>query len=461
MRTTSALVVALAAAAAHALLLVAPPDAQSNELPLAPVLRTNPGARIDRAYIAVLDDEVSSLAEARVFALSDGARVEPFGFALARAVAASSMHKTNTFPRGYFLRNITATDLQKVRALPGMAFIEEDQTVHTTVPVRSPPSSPQFADEITQDHAPWGLTRVSHQLKPDYEHGVDDYIYIGTDGLGVDVYVVDTGINVDHVEFEGRAIWGVTIPENDKDEDGNGHGTHCAGTIASRAYGVAKKANPIAVKVLRSNGSGSMSDVLKGIEWVARDHIEKNQSGAKKAYGRTGNRKSVANMSLGGGKSQALDLGVDGAVGVGVHFAVAAGNSNADACQFSPAAAARAVTVLATTMEDERAWFSNWGKCIDIGAPGHLILSTWIGSKTANNTISGTSMASPHVAGVIASYVSRIDGGWDNLTPDELKKKLIDVSVKNAISGMPKKTGTRNRLLFNSAPIHEHEDSNI
>lgn len=173
-------------------------------------------------------------------------------------------------------------------------------------------------------------------------------------------YVIDTGTNVDHVDFEGRASWGKTIPQGDADEDGNGHGTHCSGTIAGKKFGVAKKAHVKAVKVLRSNGSGSMSDVVKGVEWAATDHAESvaaAKKGKKKGY-----KGSVANMSLGGGKSPTLDLAVNAAVDAGIHFAVAAGNDNANSCNYSPAAAQKAVTVGASTLGDERAYFSNYGK---------------------------------------------------------------------------------------------------
>ena len=192
------------------------------------------------------------------------------------------------------------------------------------------------------------------------------------------MYVVDTGININHVEFEGRAYWGKTIPLNDIDEDGNGHGTHCAGTIASRKYGVAKAANVIAVKVLGSNGSGTMSDVVGGVLWAA-EQAAKKLADAKAEYAATGKTKhkgSVANMSLGGGKSQALDDAVNRAVDSGMHFAVAAGNDNRDACSYSPAAAAKAVTVGASTLGDERAYFSNYGECVDVFAPGQCSCSS-------------------------------------------------------------------------------------
>ena len=227
-------------------------------------------------------------------------------------------------------------------------------------------------------------------------------------GEGVDVYVIDTGINVGHVEFEGRAIWGKTIPQNDEDVDGNGHGTHCAGTIASKSYGVAKAAHVIAVKVLGSNGSGTMSDVLAGVMWAAQTAADK-AAAAKKEFaltGKTSHKGSVANMSLGGGKSRGLDQAVDAAVDEGMHFAVAAGNDNRDACSYSPAGAEKAVTVGASTIGDERAYFSNFGKCVDVFAPGLNIRSTYIPGPTATTTMSGTSMASPHTAGLLAYLLS-------------------------------------------------------
>jgi len=224
---------------------------------------------------------------------------------------------------------------------------------------------------ICNGTASQGLARISHREKL----GLSTftlYEYDSAGGDGVDVYIIDTGININHAEFEGRASWGKTIPQNDVDEDGNGHGTHCAGTVGSRKYGVAKAVNLIAVKVLGSNGSGSMSDVVAGVLWAAQQAAEK-LAAAKAEYtatGRTKHKGSVANMSLGGGKSQALDDAVNKAVDSGMHFAVAAGNDNKDACSYSPAAAEKAITVGASTLSDDRAYFSNFGECVDVFAPG-------------------------------------------------------------------------------------------
>lgn len=273
------------------------------------------------------------------------------------------------------------------------------------------------------------------------------------------MYVIDTGTFVDHVDFEGRAHWGKTIPLNDEDVDGNGHGTHCSGTIAGKKHGVAKKANVYGVKVLGSNGSGSMSDVVKGVEFAVESHLKKvdeAKSGKNKGF-----KGSTANMSLGGGKSPALDAAVNGAVRSGIHFAVAAGNDNADSCNYSPAAAQLAITVGASTLYDERAYFSNYGKCNDIFAPGLNILSTWIGSKYAVNTISGTSMASPHIAGLLAYYLSlqpAADSAYAvaEITPKKLKDNILSIATSGALDEVP--AGTANLLAWNGGGSSNYSD---
>lgn len=348
--------------------------------------------------------------------------------------------------------------LDEIRGRPEVAYIEPDQVVYayhladlveslrrqqlleTLVEShRQPLEVPDFINQLgklfedkatkrlEQADAPWGLSRVSQRERPAL---LDRYVYPESAGKGVDVYIIDTGINIEHEEFEGRARWGKTIPLFDMDIDGNGHGTHCAGTIGGKTFGLAKKANLYAVKVLRTNGFGTNADVIKGVEWVIRE-------GKRRA--RTG-RKAVANMSLGGGRSISLERVVNRAVASGIHFAVAAGNDNEDACNYSPAAAKGPVTVGASTRADDMAFFSNHGSCVDIFAPGLDILSTWIGAKNATNTISGTSMASPHVAGVMALYLAERD-----LTPEELKAMLIEHSGKDLLSELP--DDTENRLL--------------
>ena len=304
--------------------------------------------------------------------------------------------------------------------------------------------------ESLEKNAPWGLARISHRSSLSFGT-FNKYLYSADGGEGVDVYVIDTGTNVEHVDFEGRATWGKTIPANDEDKDGNGHGTHCSGTIAGKKYGVAKKANVYAVKVLKSNGSGTMADVVKGVEWAAVSHTKKVEA-AKNGKGKKGFKGSAANMSLGGGKSVTLDLAVNAAVDAGIHFAVAAGNDNRDSCGYSPAAAEKAVTVGASTLLDERAYFSNYGKCNDIFAPGLNIQSTWIGSKYATNTISGTSMASPHIAGLLAYFLS-MQPSQDSayavaeITPKKLKASLISIATQGSLTNVPSNTKNVSALL--------------
>jgi len=329
--------------------------------------------------------------------------------------------------------------IEAIRNHPDVDYIERDSEVHTL-----------GSDEPEiEKNSPWGLARISHRDSLSFGTW-NKYLYAADGGEGVDVYVIDTGTNTKHVDFEGRAKWGKTIPNGDADEDGNGHGTHCSGTVAGKKYGVAKKAHVYAVKVLRSNGSGTMSDVVKGVEWAANSHtetIKAAKDGKKKGF-----KGSAANMSLGGGKSTTLDLAVNAAVDAGIHFAVAAGNDNADSCNYSPAAAENAVTVGASTLLDERAYFSNYGKCNDIFAPGLNILSTWIGSEHATNTISGTSMASPHIAGLLA-YMLSLQPAKDSayavadITPKKLKANLISVATVGALSDVP--SNTKNILAWN------------
>jgi cerevisin len=349
---------------------------------------------INNSYIVVLKDDVPSssmqnhlnflqLAHHSDSLLGDG-------------VATGLRHIYDSHIKGYS-GEFTEGVLEQIRQMPEVDFIERDQIVRTM----------EFDTIENQKGAPWGLARISHRSKLTFST-FSRYEYDPHGGEGVDAYVIDTGINIHHVEFGGRAFWGKTIPANDEDIDGNGHGTHCAGTIASRKYGVAKQANVIAVKVLGTNGSGSMSDVVAGVAWAAEQAKIKAEAARAEfaATGKTSHKGSVANMSLGGGKSPALDTIVNRAVEAGLHFAVAAGNDDKDACNYSPAAAEKAVTVAASTLADERAYFSNYGTCVDVFAPGLNILSTYKGSCEASTTLSGTSMASPHVAGLLAYLLS-------------------------------------------------------
>ncbi|KAJ7148565.1 peptidase S8/S53 domain-containing protein [Mycena crocata] len=385
--------------------------------------------------------------------------------------------------------------IQQLRSMPEVQYIEHDQLVHTVGSM-----------EIkTQKGAPWGLARISHRDKLSLgTYG--KYQYDTRGGEGVDVYVLDSGINIHHVEFEGRASWGKTIVQNDVDEDQHGHGTHCAGTIASRKYGVAKGAHVVAVKVVGADGYGSLSNIIAGISYVVSSASTKAATALKEyqATGRTAHKGSVVNMSLGlRGASRAGNQAINAAVEQGIHFVVAAGNDNADACKYTPASAELAITVGASTQSDERAYFSNHGPCVDVFAPGMNILSTFRGSPDAITVMSGTSMAAPHTSGLVAYLLgiypsatfdpvfakafptlepqsqrqfnapSRIYSilraalprpfasllpaprgpvpvaRTDTLTPAEMKTALLSLSSQGKLSRLP--SNTPNRLIFNNA----------
>jgi subtilisin family serine protease len=269
----------------------------------------------------------------------------------------------------------------------------------------------------------WGLKRIGSRDLP----LPSDYTYPDSAGEGVDAYIVDTGVLITHPDLKGRAKIGASFSTDNNDKDGNGHGSHVAGTVAGAKFGVAKKATIIAVKVLNSQGSGTNSDVIAGIEWVGTNAPK------------TG-RKSVANMSLGGGASRALDEAVRAAIKNGVMFAVAAGNSAGDACKLSPARVKEALTVAASDKNDRLASFSERGPCVDIIAPGVDITSSWNNGR--ENTISGTSMASPHACGVLALAASEHNFS----TPAELKNFVIGIGSRKKVSGVP--SNTPNILLY-------------
>ncbi|TFK50821.1 hypothetical protein OE88DRAFT_1659912 [Heliocybe sulcata] len=430
----SLLAVSLASSALATPLSTSPQYASRQRLVPAPFMEeAHPHGTVNNSYIVMLKNELpTALMQNHLNFLQSVHEADPL-----QGEESGLRHVYDGHVKGY-AGHFTESTLDAIRSAPEVDYVERDQIVRT-MEVQSLESSLK-----TQKGAPWGLARVSHRKKLSFST-FQRYEYDTQGGEGVDVYIIDTGINVNHEEFEGRAKWGKTVPQNDYDEDNNGHGTHCAGTIASRKYGVAKAAHVIAVKVLGSNGSGSMSDVVAGVVWAATEAKNKAEAALAefKATGKTSHKGSVANMSLGGGKSRALDDAVNRAVDAGMHFAVAAGNDNRDACQYSPAAAEKAVTVGASTLGDERAYFSNHGACVDIFAPGLNIKSTYIGSTTATTTMSGTSMASPHTAGMLAYLLSLYPSATFN--PDFSKDMVPDML-------QPQRTASVYGMLHNVLP---------
>ena len=275
--------------------------------------------------------------------------------------------------------------------------------------------------EATQSNPTWGLDRIDQSTKP----LSNTYIYTSS-GLGVTAYVIDTGIQSSHPDLIGAVAPGFSAIKGGT-EDCNGHGTHVAGTIGGDTYGVAKDVTLIPVRVLNCRGSGTTSGVIAGVDWVKTNYLANRTI-------------SVANMSLGGGVSAALDAAVSNLILAGVTVVVAAGNSSTDACNSSPARVASAITVAASDSNDLFATFSNRGTCVDVIAPGVSITSDWM--KSAIKTISGTSMASPHVAGVAARYLQQNSSA----TPAVLSSALLANATPGVITGTP--TGTANLLIY-------------
>jgi len=300
------------------------------------------------------------------------------------------------------------------RAVTGMllderiAYIEEN--AHVSI------------KQVTQNNATWGLDRVDQRDRP--LNGT--YVYDNS-ASNVRAYIIDTGILASHNEFGGRVLSGFTaINDGRGSNDCNGHGTHVAGTVGASTWGLAKQVRLVPVRVLGCNGSGTSAGVIDGMDWVAANAV----------------LPAVANMSLGGGASNATDSAVANMRNAGVTVVVAAGNENQDACNVSPARAAASYTVGSTTSSDTRSSFSNFGSCVDIFAPGSSITSTWSTSNSATNTISGTSMASPHVAGAAALYLSANPGA----SPAQVENFLTNNASANKLSSI--NTGSPNLLLY-------------
>jgi len=315
------------------------------------------------------------------------------------------------------IADIPEEELHLYEALPGTTVVKDGEV--------SIMDGPDFVEKNPLN---WGIDRLDQKNLP-----LDQAYHFRVLAGGVNVYVVDTGVNAEHIEFGGRAVFDGNYAGDGKDTDCNGHGTHCASTIAGTTVGVAKEAKIFGVKVLNCGGSGTWSGVISGIEHVVQKHIASS------------NKKTVISMSLGGGKNIALNAAVEAAWLAGITVVVAAGNDNADACNYSPASAPSVITVAASDNKDTSAYFTNWGKCTDIYAPGVNIYAAWIGGTNKYNTISGTSMATPHVAGVSALLL----GSGAAAKPAEVKAKLVANGTPSVLKNVP--ANTPNILLFHDA----------
>jgi subtilisin family serine protease len=362
------------------------------------LLRKGPRA-IPNQYIVVLDQDAAGVAgdAARAAKQADDV-LQVFGrvpaYVYARAING-------------FAAQLTDAEAVALSQDPRVLYVEEDSVMEAVA---------------TQNNPPWGLDRIGQRDLP-----LNNAYSYTTTGAGVNVYVIDTGIRRTHTQFGGRAFVGFdAIGDGRNTADCNGHGTHVAGTVGGSTYGVAKAVRLYAVRVLGCSGSGSTSGVIAGVDWVTANH----------------SKPAVANMSLGGGVSNALDTAVRNSIAAGVTYAIAAGNSNINATNSSPARVGEAITVGSSTSSDARSSFSNYGSIVDVFAPGSSILSAYYTNDTATRTFSGTSMAAPHVAGVAARYLQSAPGA----SPAQVRNEIVNNATTNRLTGIP--LGTANRLLF-------------
>lgn len=360
----------------------------------APLIHASENGRyIPDAYIVVLNDEVKDVAaEAEQLTKAFGAKAD----------------RVYQYVLKGFSATLSPAAVEALRNNPRVAYIEQDQ---------------QVGIETTQTSAlSWGLDRIDQTSLP-----LDNTYYYNYDGSTIDAYIFDTGILLSHQDFGGRAVTGFdAVTTGGSAIDGNGHGTHVSGTIGGTTYGVAKNIRLIAVRVLDNAGSGTMTGVLAGIDWAVNNHTTKP---------------AVGNMSLAGGASATLDSAVRRLISDGIVMCIAAGNNTTDAINTSPARVTEAITVGATTSTDGFASYSNYGSVVDILAPGSAIISDGIASNTATNTLSGTSMATPHVTGSSALLLEANPG----FTPAQIQSLIKSRGISSKISGVP--SGTVNLLL--------------
>ncbi|EWY97176.1 hypothetical protein FOYG_05650 [Fusarium oxysporum NRRL 32931] len=332
-----------------------------------------------------------------------------------------------------YIAEIPASELKDVINSDLVAYIEKDTVVNITAAAAFPFGPLTKRAYTNQQRAPWGLARISHAPNPNSPGFDSSYYYDTTAGAGTNVYIIDTGIRITHKEFsDGRATWGANFISGSPNTDEYGHGTHVAGTIGGKTYGVAKSCQMLAVKVLDKTGSGTMAGVIQGLQWTVKN---------AKARGVT--KKAVINMSLGGYYTAAVNDAVKAATDAGLTVVVAAGNSDDDASYYSPASAPSAITVGAVEASNYRTAWSNYGSSVDIFAPGSGVLSSWHLSDSGSRYLSGTSMAAPHVAGLAAYFISK-EGIRGSAA---VTQRILTAAIPNVVSDP---NGSNNRLAYNA-----------
>ncbi|MGI8692747.1 MAG: S8 family serine peptidase [Geodermatophilaceae bacterium] len=361
------------------------------------ILGANGPTAIADSYIVVLRDTTALRAQG-----------VPAVVAQLAARHRGSVERTYLAALQGFSTTMSEANARRLAAEPAVAYVEQDHTVQASATQTNPPS--------------WGLDRIDQRDLP-----LNNSYTYPTTASNVRAYIIDTGVRFTHSTFGGRATSGRDTVNNDNDAtDCNGHGTHVAGTVGGSAYGVAKGVQIVGVRVLDCAGSGSNAGVIAGVDWVTANAV----------------KPATANMSLGGSASTALDTSVRNSINSGISYGLAAGNENANACNGSPSRVAEGITVGATAINDARASYSNYGTCLDIFAPGVNITSSWYTSDTATNTISGTSMATPHVVGAAALYLATNPGA----TPQQVRDNMVNTATLNKVTDP--RTGSPNRLLF-------------